>query len=260
MSYEYVKLERHGDVLAIGINRPQKANALSLEAVRDLSMAYAEFDADKSSRVGVLHGVGAHFTAGLDLPNVAPTVQRGESIIPPDGINPFLVDGRRLSKPLIAAVHGKCLTLGLELVLATDFAICSSLASFAHLEPSRGLFPFGGITIRLPRTTGWGNAMRWMLTCEEFDAIEAHRIGLVQEVVPEGEHLTRALALAGRVARQAPLAVEAILTNARAAWREGEAVAEQALLPTAHRVFTSSDGQLGIDSFMQPAQPVYHGN
>lgn len=249
--YDYVKVERRDHVMTIGINRPEKANALNLQAIRELSSAYAELDGDDSIRVGVLHGVGNHFTAGMDLREVAPEVSRGNSLIAPDGIHPWHVEGDRLSKPLIAAVHGKCLTLGIELVLAADIAICATSATFAQLEPQVGLFPFGGVTVRLPQRAGWGNAMRWLLTCEEYDAQEAYRIGLVQEVVEDGDHLTRAVELADVIARQAPLAIQAILSSSRRAMREGEAAAELELPRIAQRTFNSRDGQAGIGSFMR---------
>lgn len=255
MSYDHVQIERRGHVMLIGINRPAKANALNLQSFRELSSAYAEFDADESVRVGVLHGIGRHFTAGMDLREVAPEVQAGRSLQAPGGINPWQVEGRRVSKPLISAVHGKCVTLGVELVLATDIVVCAASSSFATLEPGLGLFPFGGSTSRMAQRTGWGNAMRWLLTCEEYDAQEAFRIGLVQEVVDDGDHLTRALQLAEKIARQAPLAIRAVLENSRRALREGEAAAEIAMLGLAQQTFNSVDGQAGIASFREPGGP-----
>jgi enoyl-CoA hydratase/carnithine racemase len=252
MTYEYVKVERRDRVMLIGINRPQKANALNLQAMRELSRAYAEFDRDDSMRVAIVHGVGNHFTAGMDLPEVAPEVGRGNSLIDPDGIHPWQVEGQRLSKPLIAAVHGKCLTLGIELVLAADIVVCAASATFAQLEPQVGLFPFGGVTIRLPQRAGWGNAMRWVLTCDEFDAQEAYRMGLVQEVVADGEHLTRAVELAEKIACRAPLVVQAVLSNGHRAMREGEAAAEIEMPRMAQQSFNSRDGQAGIAAFGSP--------
>ncbi|MFI5623068.1 crotonase/enoyl-CoA hydratase family protein [Nocardioides sp. NPDC051685] len=255
MNYDYVQVERHGPVMVIGINRPEKANALNQQAIRELSSAYAALDADDSIRAGVLHGVGRHFTAGMDLREVAPQVSAGDSLLAPGGMNPWQVEGESLSKPLIAAVHGKCLTLGIELVLAADIAVCSASSSFATLEPQVGLFPFGGGTTRLPQRAGWGNAMRWLLTCEEYGAQEAHRIGLVQEVVDDGDHLTRAMQLAEKIARQAPLAIKAVLENSRRAVRDGVAAAELEMPRLAQQTFNSVDGQAGIDTFREPGSP-----
>lgn len=254
MTYDYIKVERRRHVMMIGINRPEKANAFNLQLCRELSSAYAEFDNDDSMRVGILHSFGNHFTGGMDLPSVAPEVSAGNSLTAPGGIHPWQVEGQQLSKPLIAAVHGKCMTLGVELILAADIVVCSASATFVQLEPQFGLFPFGGVTIRLPQRAGWGNTMRWVLTCEEFDAQEAHRIGLVQEVVEDGEHLTRALELADVIASRAPLVVQAILSNGRRAMREGEGAAEIEMPRLARETFNSRDGHAGMESFPNPPE------
>lgn len=256
MSYEYIRVERIGHVMTIGIDRPTKANAFNIATFGELSLAYAELDEDDSIRVGIIHGFGRHFTAGMDLREVAPLVQAGQSLIAEGGIDPWQVSGRKLRKPLIAAVHGKCLTLGVELILAADIAICTSTASFATLEPSLGLFPFGGGTIRMPQRAGWGNAMRWLLTAEEYDAQEAYRIGVVQEIVDDGDHLTRAMQIAEKIAAQAPLAIRGVLENSRRAVREGDAAAEIEMLLRARDSFTSVDGRAGIASFREPGGPL----
>ena len=124
---------------------------------------------------------------------------------------------------------GTGLTLGIELALASDIVVAADDTVFAQLEVARAILPFGGATTRFAGVAGWGNAMRWMLTGDRFDAAEAHRMGLVQEVVPAGEQLTRARELAGRIAAQAPLAVQATLANARLAVSDGEAAAASRL-------------------------------
>lgn len=255
-----ITLSINQHVAMVGLNRPEKANAFDMPMFHELSLALAEVDANDDVRVVVLHAHGSHFTGGMDLPAVGPQVQAGASLVAPGGLNPFQTDGRRLSKPLVVAVHGKCLTLGTELVLAGDIAVCAESTTFGQLEPSVGLFPFGGSTYRLPARAGWGNAMRWLLTCDEYGSAEAFRIGLVQEVVPDGEQLDRALGLARRIARHAPLAVAATISNALRAVRDGQAAAEQELYPTAYQIFNTSDGQRGIDTFRSTARPVFDGN
>lgn len=255
-SYQALNVTRDGAVLVIGLNRPDKRNAFNKVMISELATALGILDTDPELRAGVLYGEGACFTAGLDLPDVAPSIQAGSLEIPEGGIHPWQVDGRRLSKPLITAVHGKCLTLGIELVLAGDIAVAAESATFAQLEIGRGIYPFGGATLRFPRTSGWGNAMRWMLTAEEFDAAEAHRIGIVQEVVADGTHVQRAVELAQAVARQAPLGVQATLRSARLASRDGDAAAEAQLVPDVVKLFATEDARIGIESFLtrQPAQ------
>ncbi|ODR04259.1 enoyl-CoA hydratase [Mycolicibacillus koreensis] len=257
-TYETLTVTRDDTVLIIGLNRPDKRNAFNLTMIRELATVLGFLDTDPDLRVGVLYGEGTTFTGGLDLLDVVPALQGGSLQIPDGGIHPWQVEGRRLTKPLITAVHGKCLTLGIELVLAGDIAIATESATFAQLEVGRGIYPFGGATVRFPRTAGWGNAMRWMLTAEEFDSAEAHRIGIVQEVVADGTHVQRAIELAQVIARQAPLGVQATLRSGRLAEREGDAAAEADLVSTAVGLFASEDARIGIEAFVnrQPAQFV----
>lgn len=259
MSYQTLTVRREDHVLIIGLNRPDKRNAFNSAMLRELATAYGEFDADDELRAAVLYGEGPMFTAGLDLASVAADIQNNVSHVPDGGINPWQVDGRQLSKPLVTAVHGKVLTLGIELMLAGDIAIAAESATFAQLEIARGIYPFGGATIRFPRAAGWGNAMRWMLTADTFDAEEAHRIGIVQEVVPDGEHLARAVEIAQTIARQAPLGVRATLRGARQAIRAGDAAAEADLVPTVQTLFTSEDAAIGVQAFLNRSTAHFVG-
>jgi enoyl-CoA hydratase/carnithine racemase len=118
-------------------------------------------------------------------------------------------------KPVVMAVNGIAFTLSIELALAADIVIAADDVRFRQLEIGRGIMPFGGATFRAPAQLGWGNAMRFLLTAEEFGAAEALRIGLVQEVVPAGAHVQRAVDLAHLIAQQAPLGVQATLASAR---------------------------------------------
>jgi enoyl-CoA hydratase/carnithine racemase len=170
----------------MGLDRPDKRNAFDMAMLEELAMAYAEVDRNDTIRAGVLYGRGPHFTAGFDLREVVPRLQAGERLVPEGGIDPWGLDPDAIRKPIVAATHGKCLTLGIELLLAADVRVAAETASFAQLEVGRGIFPFGGATLRFPQVAGWGNAMRWMLTGEEFDATEALRLGLIQEVVADG--------------------------------------------------------------------------
>lgn len=259
MSASRITTERDGHVLLIGLNRPEKRNAADYQLLNELSLAYAELERDSDLRVGFVFAHGDHFTGGLDLADVAPRIGKdGLDISGENGINPWQVSGTQLSKPVVIAVQGTCLTLGIELILASDIAVAASSTKFGQIEVARGILPFGGATIRFPRAVGWGNAMRWILTGDTFDAAEAHRIGLVQEVVADGEQYDRGLELALRVAAQAPLAVQAALANARAAVRDGDAVAEAALQPSLVRLASSEDARIGMEAFLTrtPAQFV----
>ena len=252
--------ERRGHVLLIGFNRPEKRNAADFALLQQLSLAYGELDRDPDLRVGLVHAIGDHFTAGLDLADVGPRLgPDGLDMVPDGGINPWQVDGTALSKPVVIAVQGTCLTLGIELILASDIAVAAQSTVFGQIEVARGILPFGGATIRLPRAVGWGNAMRWLLTGDTFDAPEALRMGLVQEIVPDGTQFDRALALAERIASQAPLAVQATLANARTAVRQGDAAAEAGLQPALARLAVTKDARIGMESFLSRTPAVFEG-
>ncbi|WP_223695008.1 crotonase/enoyl-CoA hydratase family protein [Leifsonia poae] len=260
MTEPKIVTERRGHILLIGINRPEKRNAADFELLSLLAAAYGELERDPALRVGLVHAIGEHFTAGLDLADLGPRIGAdGLTFAPEGGINPWQVSGEQLSKPVVIAVQGLCLTLGIELILASDVAVAARSTRFGQIEVTRGILPFGGATLRFPRAVGWGNAMRWMLTGDLFDAAEAWRIGLVQEVVDDGDQFDRALAIAQRIAAQAPLAVQATLTNARRAVRDGDAAAEAGLQPALVRLATSEDARIGMQAFLARAEAEFVG-
>ena len=259
-------VERRGHVLLIGLNRPEKRNAADFAMLQELAAAYGELDRDPELRIVLVHAIGDHFTAGLDLADIGPRIGAGGGetgggldFVPEGGIHPWQVNGQQLSKPVVVAVQGTCLTLGIELMLAADITVAAESTRFGQLEVSRGILPFGGATLRFPRAAGWGNAMRWMLTGDLFDAAEAHRIGLVQEVVADGSQFDRALELAERVAAQAPLAVQETLANARLAVREGDAAAEATLQPALVELAASEDSRIGMQAFLTRTPAVFVG-
>jgi enoyl-CoA hydratase/carnithine racemase len=217
MSTGKVSIERRGHVLLVGLDRPAKRNAFDLPLWDSLCMAWGELDRHEELRAAVLFAHGDHFTGGLDLPQWAGVFSSGKWAIPEGGLDPLGLTGRRVRKPVVCALQGICLTIGIELLLAMDIRIAADSTRFGQIEIKRGIYPVGGATIRFQREVGWGNAMRWLLTGDEFDAAEALRMGLVQEVVPAGTQLDRAIALAETIAAQAPLGVYATLASGRAA-------------------------------------------
>lgn len=246
-----VSREKRGTILLIGIDRVAKRNAFDLDLLNDLCLAYGEYERDQEARVALVFAHGEHFTAGLDLANVAASFAAGWQV-PAGGCDPWGVfGGPRVNKPVIVAAHGYCYTIGIELMLASDINLCASNTRFAQMEVQRGIFPFGGATLRLHQHAGWGNAMRWLLTGDEFDAHEAYRLGLVQEVLASEELMPRALKLAERIAAQAPLGVRATLASARQAVQEGETAAIAGLHPTVTQLMASEDAQEGVRAMLE---------
>ena len=152
------------------------------------------------------------------------------------------------------------MTLGIELLLAADIRVAADDARFAQIEILRGIYPFGGVTTRLPREAGWGNAMRWILTGDEFGAEEALRIGLVQEVVPAGRQLERAVEIAQTIAtKAAPLGVRATLLAAQRALAEGDRAAAERFAPDVTALFSTEDGAEGMMSFIERRPANFKG-
>ncbi|MGN6427299.1 MAG: crotonase/enoyl-CoA hydratase family protein [Leifsonia sp.] len=260
MSEPKILTEQRGHVLLIGLNRPEKRNAADFELLSALADAYGRLERDPELRVGLVHAVGDHFTAGLDLADLGPRIGAdGLSFVGEGGIDPWQVSGTSIGKPVVVAVQGTCLTLGIELILSADVAVAARSTTFGQIEVTRGILPFGGATLRFPRAVGWGNAMRWILTGDTFDAAEAHRIGLVQQIVDDGAQFDAALAIAERIAAQAPLAVQAALANAKRAVREGDAAAEAELQPALVRLVASEDARIGMHAFLTRTEAEFVG-
>jgi enoyl-CoA hydratase/carnithine racemase len=157
------------------------------------------------------------------------------------------------------AVAGIAFTVSIELALASDIVVAAEGVRFRQLEIGRGILPFGGATLRAPRYLGWGNAMRFLLTGEEFGAAEALRIGLVQEVVPHGKHVERARAIAELVAKQAPLGVQGTLANSAVAFEQGEAAGREHLRGLLPGILASEDAKEGVASFVERREARFTG-
>lgn len=260
LKQERILATQEGHLLLIGFNRVDKRNAADLQLLQELSAAYGVLDEFDELRVGVVYAEGDHFTGGLDLADLAPRMGAGGlEIIPPGAVDPWRTGGRENRKPVVVAVQGICLTLGIELILASEVAVAATDSSFAQIEVGRAILPFGGATIRFPSRCGWGNAMRWILSGDSFDASEALRIGLVQELVAPGTQKAAAIAIAKTIAQQAPLAVQATLKNARLAESQGFAAASAALQPELSRLFQSKDAAIGLRAFMSRTEPEFIG-
>ena len=258
---EHVTVERDGHVLLIGVNRPAKRNAFNLAVIDELGRAYEMLGTDDELRAGVLFGHGDHFSAGLDLAEVGPAVaEHGpQALSGAHRYDPFGVWGEAVPKPVVMAVNGIAFTLSIELALASDIVVAAEDVRFRQLEIGRGIVPFGGATFRAPARLGWGNAMRFLLTGEEFGAAEAFRIGLVQEVVQAGAHVRRATELAQVIARQAPLGVQATLASARAGQGHGPDAARECLVSLLPAIWQSEDAAEGMRSFVERREAHFTG-
>jgi enoyl-CoA hydratase/carnithine racemase len=251
-----------GNILLIGINRPAKRNGWTPSMFRELAEAYTRLDDEPELRIGVLHAFGEHFTAGLDMPAIQAHLEKGEPVVPEGLVEPhdFGKPGyRRRTKPVIAAVRGICFTVGIELMLGADIVIAGEDCRFSQKEVQRGLMPGAGATLRISQRAGLGNAMLLLLTGDDFDAATAYRLNLVQKLVPNDQLLQEAMAIAGRIADQAPLAVQATRLNAIKAVEEGPAAAVADFPAISQRIFASEDWAEGVLSFVEKRKAVFKG-
>ena len=254
-----IKLEQRGSLLLIGIDRPEKRNGFTPKMFAELAAAYTRLEEDSELRVGVLYAEGDHFTAGLDMPKCAPLRKEGRPYIPPAEVDPFGLREPVRSKPVVMALKGISYTVAIELMLAADIAIAADNCRFSQIEVKRGIMAGCGATFRFVERAGWGNAMKLLLTGDEFDAAEAYRLNFVQEVVPVGQELTRALELAERISEAAPLAVQATLENARTAGTYGWQAAYARIAMTQRCLFNTEDAKEGVQSFIEKRSARFVG-
>ena len=255
-----VTTEIKDHILFIGLNRPEKYNGYTPTMAAQLVDAITLLDEDDELWVGVLFGYGDHFTAGLDLPKWTQRMSENNRshTNASERVDPMAL-GRACKKPIVTAVQGITYTFGIELALAGDIIIAAENCRFSQLEPARGIHATGGATIRFVERGGWGNAMYHLLTCDEFNAEEAHRIGLVQEVVPTGTQLARATAIAERICEMAPLAVQETKASSRRWLDEGFQACVDALGSTQARLMSTEDAKEGVASFEERRSAVFKG-
>lgn len=246
--------QRQDRILRITIDNPAKKNSFSPDMMQQLSAALTLLDSDPELWVGMLCAVGSDFTAGLDMPKFFGPGATSRPV-PPGAVDPFGLSSR-CRKPIVTAVQGICFTVGIEIALAGDIVVAADDTRFCQMEAKRGIAPLGGAHFRYLTRAGWGNAMYHLLTCDEFGAAEAHRIGLVQEVVPAGTQADRAMELARIIAANAPLGIQMTKEAGRTFTEAGEAAAIACIPAIRERVLGTEDAAEGIRSFIErrPAQ------
>jgi enoyl-CoA hydratase len=256
-----ITVERRGEIVLIGINRPDIQNRLDPEAYLALAKAYYDYDHDPSLRAAVLFGHGANFSRGIDVDGFKAVASSGG---PPMGdglIDPLGKKMPGLSKPLIVAVHGDTWNMAHELFLVADVRVAAEDTNFGQDENTHGRFPGGGSTVRFPREAGWGNAMRYILTGDHWSAQEAYRMGTVQEVASSPQSaLDKAIEIANKIAACAPLGIKASLASAHLAVDAAQADALSTLDAQRATLYRSQDFQEGRKAEAENRRPVYHGN
>jgi enoyl-CoA hydratase/carnithine racemase len=259
MSDEHIVYEKRGSIGFVKFNRPDKRNAFTIEMFQRVSEVFNEADEDTDVRCVVVHAEGPDTTTGLDLMNVVPSFRAGEVPIGENDVDPWHVIGRLRRKPMITATQGRCYTLGTEIALCSDICVAARGTRFGLKEVRVGIIPAGGGTFRFVQTAGYSNAMRYVLTGEEFDADEAYRMGVVQEIVEPGKQLERAQEMAEMIAGQAPFAVQAALAHAQSALLDGWRKAIADIVPVQRELINSEDAMEAATAMMQRRTPAFKG-
>lgn len=201
-----LRIERRGRVTVFTFDRPQKRNAYDDEMMAEIAAGFREFDADPEQYVAVVTGAGDAFCSGNDLSTPSGgRIRSGPRAFP---LTDMMGIGAT-TKPVIAAVNGLAVAGGCEIALACDIRIAADTAWFGLFEPKRGLVPGTAMQL-LPRMLTYGDASWFLLTAARVDAAEAHRIGLVQRVVPAADLMAEALSVADGICELSQVSVQAI--------------------------------------------------
>ena len=258
MNHAHVLLSVDAGIAEVTINRPEKLNALNETVRRELTEVFDAIADRGDVKVAILTGAGDKaFVAGADVSEFAartPAEQR--DVYQRRRVYDALAE---FPKPVICAVHGFCLGGGNELALACDLRVADTTARFGQFEIRLGLIPGAGGTQRLARLVGPGQAMRIGLCGDFVDAPEAHRIGLVEFLVAEGQHVAEARRLAGRMARWSPVTLQLVKKAVREAGEhhlsEGLATEKELFL----EAFASADGREGVRAFVEKRRARFTG-
>jgi enoyl-CoA hydratase len=262
---EQVLVERDGATMVLTLNRPKRMNAFTGTMLVTLVEAFDEAATNDDIRCIILTGAGGNFSSGADLKAMAgdsdeegarPDVAEKVAADPDLMWRGFLKVDRPL-KPIIAAVEGVAIAGGTEILLGTDIRVAGESARFGVSEVRWSLYPMAGSAVRLPRQIPYTVAADILLTGKHIRAAEAKELGLIGHVVPDGQALTRAKAIAAKICENGPLAVEAVLRTLRTSGGipETEAFAEE--WPRGQAVFASEDAKEGPKAFAEKRIPNF---
>jgi enoyl-CoA hydratase len=259
MTYQHLLVDRDGAVAVITINRPEKRNALNSETIDELRRAILALKHDDGVRAVVITGTGDKaFIAGADINELAVQTPVGgrEHAHRAQHVLDLI---ETMGKPVVAAINGVALGGGCELAMACTIRIAADTARLGQPEINLGLMPGYAGTQRLPRLVGKGRALELLLTGDVITAAEAHRIGLVNRVVPAGELVAEARKLAATLADKAPVAARYIIDAVNRGLEMSSAEAELYEATLFGLVSTTEDMREGTKAFLDKRKPQFKG-
>ena len=259
MGFETILTQQVGPSFIVTLNRPQRRNAVDLRMMEELIAAARQAEAEPAVRALIITGGKDYFSAGADL-NDALAVKSAAAGAEYFGrwhqLNATL---EKLGKPVIAAIEGFCMTGGCEMALACDVRIAGESASFAITSSRIGTVPGAGGTQRLPRIVGIAKALELMFSAETIGAAEAHRIGLVNRLVPTGEALEEARAMAAVYEKRAPLSHALIKRAVHQGMQMDLASGVEFETFLVTTIYGTEDKHEGISAFLEKREAAFKG-
>ncbi len=260
MDFETLTVSQEDGVATITMNRPDKLNSMSPRLMAELTVITDEVAGDDKVRAVILTGAGRAFCAGAELDSPLFTeISASNSVSLFKVVNGVILNIHRMPKPVIAAVNGAAVGGGCNLALACDIILASDKARFGEAFINLGLQPDYGGTFFLPRLVGTAKALELMLTGRLFDAQEAEKMGMVNQIVPLDELMNVARELAATIAKKSPLAVAYTKASVYQAMQSDLPAALDAEGRGQGLLFLTEDLQEGVKAFLEKREPIFKG-
>jgi enoyl-CoA hydratase len=259
MKFENILITAENNIAIVTINRPTKLNALNVTTINELHKAFKTLSKNNEVQVIILTGSGEKaFVAGADISEFANfSVQEGSQLAA-EGQEKLFDFIENLKTPVIAAVNGFALGGGLELAMSCHFRVASDNAKMGLPEVSLGVIPGYGGTQRLPQLIGKGRAMEMIMTAAMITAEEAHRMGLVNHIVPQAELLEFCITIANKIMKNSPYAISKAIKAVNANFKEGKN-GYKTEIKAFGDCFGTEDFKEGTTAFMEKRKAVFTG-
>jgi enoyl-CoA hydratase/carnithine racemase len=260
MTFENILTARDGAAYIITLNRPKKRNAVSLQTMADIIAAMKEAEADEKIRAVILTGGTEFFSAGADLNDAIQVTSASKGIKYFNSWHHLNDTLEHLTKPIIAAIEGFCMTGGCELALACDIRVASKGSTFAITSSKIGTVAGAGGTQRLPRVVGPAKALEIMFAGDPIEAEEAHRIGLINRLVEKGEAVNEAKRMIKVYEKRAPMSLALIKRSVHRGMQMDLASAIEFETFLVSTIYTTKDKHEGISAFLEKREAKFTGN
>ena len=274
MVYETIILKKAEHVATITLNRPKVGNAFDMTLGMEFDHVLKLLGQDRSVRAIIITGAGSYFSTGIDLSMFTTPERHADKVVtlkdvlPADDDETFgkgtavaaVIRIKNMPKPVIAAVNGTAVGLGLSIVLACDIIIASSMAKFGMVFVKRGVVPDTGASFDLPRVVGLKKACELTFTGDTIDAAEADRIGMVSRVVPPDELMDAARQLAKKIADNPPLAVGLAKSQLYRAMVETDMIRHMRWeVENMENLMKTADFMESASAFLEKRKPIFKG-